>query len=140
MAPSLMKSLSKHVAKLQLNAGSVIMCRMESRIFILHVIESWYEGCTAMIKGLELQGTSCHALEATRIDDIFNAAFDIEKATAFNTNWFHVLKVKTGRRERESGQDELHFTNHLVPPNPPPPFSSPLRKLPLSRMWSLVVY
>ena len=28
------------------------------------------------IKGMELQETSCHNLEATRIDDIFNKTFD----------------------------------------------------------------
>ena len=28
------------------------------------------------LKGMELQETSCHNLEATRLDDIFNKTFD----------------------------------------------------------------
>ena len=38
---------------------------------------------------MELQETSCHSLEATRIDDIFDSAF--EKKTLMNRFMFHTL-------------------------------------------------
>jgi hypothetical protein len=44
---------------------------------------------TLNLKGLELQETSCHSLEATRIDNIFDAAF--EQRALFNIFPFHAL-------------------------------------------------
>jgi len=41
------------------------------------------------LRGMELQETSCHSLEATRIDDIFDSAF--EKKTLMNRFMFHTL-------------------------------------------------
>ena len=41
------------------------------------------------LRGLELQETSCHSLEATRIDDIFDSAF--EKRTLINHFPLHTL-------------------------------------------------
>ena len=42
----------------------------------LQVLEKGHGFLTFNIKGLELQETSCHSLEATRIDDIFDATFE----------------------------------------------------------------
>lgn len=42
------------------------------------VLERGYAYCTINIKGLELQETSCHTIEAGRIEDIFEVTFEKE--------------------------------------------------------------
>ena len=42
------------------------------------VLERGYTYCAVSIKGLELQETSCHTIEAGRIDDIFEVTFEKE--------------------------------------------------------------
>lgn len=41
------------------------------------ILERGATYCTINIKGLELQETSCHTVEAARIDDIFESAFEV---------------------------------------------------------------
>ena len=41
------------------------------------ILERGASYCTINIKGLELQETSCHTVEAARIDDIFDSAFEL---------------------------------------------------------------
>jgi hypothetical protein len=48
---------------------------------------------TFKLKGLELQEKTCHSLEATRIDSIFEAAF--EKRALINRFSFHALTPLT---------------------------------------------
>ena len=52
-----------------------------------------------MPQGLELQETSCHAAEATRVDAIFDCAFDEERAAdsagPLAPFWFHALTPLT---------------------------------------------
>ncbi len=48
---------------------------------------------TLNLKGLELQETTCHSLEATRVDNIFEAAF--EKRALVNGFPFHSLTPLT---------------------------------------------
>ena len=53
------------------------------------VLEKGNAYLTLGFKGLELQETSCHSLEATRIDNIFEAAF--EAKALVNSFPFHAL-------------------------------------------------
>ncbi|KAJ1568560.1 Pecanex-like protein 4, partial [Nowakowskiella sp. JEL0078] len=78
-----------------ISIGDMFLARIEnSRILIFHVIEKWFDGVKVTIKGLELQGTSCHALEATRIDDIFTNTFPEvrESCNIVNRNWVSILE------------------------------------------------
>ena len=63
------------LASLRIYPGAIFLIRINNQILIFHVLESWFDGYKVKIIGLELQGTSCHHLEATRIDDIFHQAF-----------------------------------------------------------------
>ena len=55
------------------------------------VLEKGYMFCTISIKGLELQETSCHTAEASRIDDIFEGAFESGKPCGINRYVGHTL-------------------------------------------------
>ena len=61
---------------------SMFLIRFEEKIFWIKVLEKGAGYLTYSLKGLELQETSCHSLEATRIDDIFESTF--EKKTKLN--------------------------------------------------------
>lgn len=78
-------AISKSFSKFHPRKDQVLICRFESRILLIHVIESWYEGCYCILKGLELSGTSCHSLESVRIDDIFSST------SLFNENYMNAL-------------------------------------------------
>ncbi|KAG5265753.1 hypothetical protein AALO_G00246010 [Alosa alosa] len=54
--------------------GSHFLCRFQDRVMWLTLLERGYGYCTLNIKGLELQETSCHTLEARRMDEVFEAA------------------------------------------------------------------
>jgi hypothetical protein len=58
-------------------------------MLFVKVLEKGNAYLTLNLKGLELQETSCHSLEATRIDNIFEAAF--EQRALFNIFPFHAL-------------------------------------------------
>ena len=51
--------------------GDHYLVRFQDRLIWIHVLEVGYRFCSVVIKGLELQETSCHAVEATRVDDVF---------------------------------------------------------------------
>ncbi len=70
-------------------AGSMIIGRYEDRIVWLQVLELGNNYVYYMAKGMELQETSCHSLEATRLDDIFEETF--EKNSAINRYVFHTV-------------------------------------------------
>lgn len=55
--------------------GDHYLVRFQDRLIWVHVLESGYKYCTMVLKGLELQETSCHTVEATRVDDIFEDIF-----------------------------------------------------------------
>ena len=81
-----------------LRLGSVrpedmFLLRFEDKIWWVQVLELGNGYTTFSLKGMELQETSCHSLEATRIDDIFDAAF--EKKKVFNTFLSHTLTPLT---------------------------------------------
>jgi len=45
-------------------------------VLCLQTLEKGYGYVSLSVKGLELQETSCHALEATRLDDACQVAFE----------------------------------------------------------------
>ncbi|XDV50470.1 hypothetical protein PO909_019524 [Leuciscus waleckii] len=56
--------------------GSHYLGRFQGRLLWISVLERGYGYCTVNIKGLELQETSCHTVEARRVDEVFEGAFD----------------------------------------------------------------
>ena len=55
--------------------GDHYLVRFQDRLIWVHVLECGYKFCTMVMKGLELQETSCHTVEATRVDDVFQDIF-----------------------------------------------------------------
>ncbi|MEQ2180488.1 hypothetical protein GOODEAATRI_001715 [Goodea atripinnis] len=59
------------------------------------ILERGYGYCTVNIKGLELQETSCHTVEARRVDEVFEAAFERPErlgfTQGFNLHWGNAL-------------------------------------------------
>ena len=57
-------------------SGTYFLARFQDRLVWITILESGFAHCNFVIKGLELQETSCHATEAESIDNIFHCAFD----------------------------------------------------------------
>lgn len=68
---------------------SFFLLRHEDRIVWVQILEKGNGYFTFSLKGMELQETSCHSLEATRIDDVFESTF--QKKTKINYFLFHTL-------------------------------------------------
>ena len=71
--------------------GTYVLLRFQDRLSIATVLESGYGYCVANIRGLELQETSCHTVEATRVDDIFERAYGGSCRTCLNVNPLNTL-------------------------------------------------
>uniref|UniRef100_A0A8C2F4X7 Pecanex-like protein n=1 Tax=Cyprinus carpio TaxID=7962 RepID=A0A8C2F4X7_CYPCA len=76
--------------------GSHYLGRFQGRLLWISVLERGYGYCTVNIKGLELQETSCHTVEARRVDEVFEGAFDhVERPgqcfRLLNPHWGNVL-------------------------------------------------
>ncbi|XP_052007055.1 pecanex-like protein 4 [Xyrauchen texanus] len=76
--------------------GSHYLGRFQGRLLWISILERGYGYCTVNIKGLELQETSCHTVEARRVDEVFEGAFDhVERPgqcfQLLNPNWGNVL-------------------------------------------------
>ncbi|KAM9064039.1 pecanex-like protein 4 [Sarcophilus harrisii] len=90
MVPSLSAALGSAMAAGSLGLllpGSHYLCRFQDRLIWILILERGYTYCCINIKGLELQETSCHTVEARRVDEVFEAAFEQEEYTrAFPLN------------------------------------------------------
>ncbi|KAF0306514.1 Pecanex-like protein 4 [Amphibalanus amphitrite] len=79
--------------------GDYLLLRFEDRLMWVYIAEMGNAYIYFCIKGLELQETSCHAAEATRVDAIFDCAFDVERsaesAGPLAPFWFHALTPLT---------------------------------------------
>ncbi|XP_020842141.1 pecanex-like protein 4 isoform X1 [Phascolarctos cinereus] len=97
MVPSLSAALGSAMAAGSLGLllpGSHYLCRFQDRLIWILVLERGYTYCCISIKGLELQETSCHTVEARRVDDVFEAAFEQEeyaKALPLNEHFGNIL-------------------------------------------------
>ena len=56
--------------------GTILLLRFQNRMAWVQVLETGYLHCALSIKGLELQETSCHTVEAMRIEENFDSAFE----------------------------------------------------------------
>ncbi|XP_053126954.1 pecanex-like protein 4 isoform X2 [Hemicordylus capensis] len=82
MAPSLTTALQSalSIGSLGLcSPGSHYLCRFQDRLVWILVLERGFTYCCINIKGLELQETSCHTVEAHRVDEVFELAFEHEE-------------------------------------------------------------
>ncbi|XP_026196017.1 pecanex-like protein 4 isoform X2 [Anabas testudineus] len=75
--------------------GSHFLGRFQDRMVWIMILERGYGYCTINIKGLELQETSCHTVEARRVDEVFEAAFERPErlgfTQGFNLHWGNAL-------------------------------------------------
>ncbi|XP_049452163.1 pecanex-like protein 4 [Epinephelus fuscoguttatus] len=75
--------------------GSHFLGRFQDRMVWIMILERGYGFCTVNIKGLELQETSCHTVEARRVDEVFEAAFERPErlgfTQGFNMHWGNAL-------------------------------------------------
>lgn len=76
--------------------GSHLLLRFQDRLSVASVLEVGYGYATVNFRGLELQETSCHTLEATRIDNIFESVYGHESQSChefwFNTHLLNTLQ------------------------------------------------
>ena len=72
---------------------SFFLLRHEDRIIWVQVLEKGNGYFTFSLRGMELQETSCHSLEATRIDDVMDSTF--HKESKINHFLFHTLTPLT---------------------------------------------
>ncbi|XP_061700875.1 pecanex-like protein 4 [Syngnathoides biaculeatus] len=75
--------------------GSHFLGRFQDRMVWIVILERGYGYCTVNIKGLELQETSCHTVEARRVDEVFEAAFErperLGLTQGLNLHWANAL-------------------------------------------------
>lgn len=98
MVPRLIKSLRKQRLLLDLiEAGQFLLARCGDRLIWIQVLETGYNYVRMQIKGLELQETSCHTIEAYTIDNIIESSirWDLEPLchSYWNKNWFYSLSM-----------------------------------------------
>ena len=70
-------------------SGNFLLARHEDKTVWIQIVEKGNGYLYYQAKGLELQETSCHSLEVTRIDDMFQDTF--ERRTHLNHFAFHTL-------------------------------------------------
>ena len=61
----------------EVKTGNYYLLRYQDRLVWVQILEQGLGYCKISVKGLELQETSCHTIEATHIDDIIEEAFEI---------------------------------------------------------------
>ncbi|RDD42993.1 Pecanex-like protein 4 [Trichoplax sp. H2] len=98
LLPVLSSALSKMIGNGVLrepSPGSQYLLRFQDRLIWVVVLERGYGYCNLNIKGLEMQETSCHTVEAARIDDIFQLTFERGERGQFcqlNRYFFNILQ------------------------------------------------
>lgn len=76
--------------------GTYLLARFDDRLIWIQILESGYNYVRIQVKGLELQETSCHAVEATAIDEMIDEAFytgvDSKGFRAFNSYFWYAIQ------------------------------------------------
>ncbi len=96
--PEFARALSSGIAagRTAVYPGSHLLLRFQDRMSVATVLELGYGYATITLRGLELQETSCHTVEATRVDDIFESVYGRESKSCFdfwlNTHFFNTLQ------------------------------------------------
>ena len=87
LVPKICEGLQKVVANGSLVTKSDFMLvRYQDRLIVVQILERGYKYCTLIARGLELQETSCHTVEAARVDDIFEDVFTKDRTSACGIN------------------------------------------------------
>lgn len=86
--PELSRALQGVFSAASAQPGDYFLFRYQDRILIVTVLESGHSFHTLNISGLEMQETSCHTVEAARIDDIFSDTYD-PKSLRSPSFWFN---------------------------------------------------
>ena len=60
------------------HANLYLLVRFQDRLAFVTILEQGYGYCTIHLKGLELQETSCHTTEASRVDEMIEAAYSTQ--------------------------------------------------------------
>lgn len=55
--------------------GDFMLIRFQDRTAVVHLLERGYGYWSISLQGLELQETSCHSVEVTRIDDVIDSGY-----------------------------------------------------------------
>jgi hypothetical protein len=93
--------------------GSFFIMRFESRLVWMEIAERGGSHCSVVLKGLEMQETtSCHHLEAGRIDEIFEATSQVN----INRAVFHSLRPLTHIPIKTHSISKLSMTGVLDNP------------------------
>ena len=74
--------------------GSRILVRYQDRLALVTILEKGYNFCCIQIQGLELEETSCHSVEATAIDSMFESLHTTDQYSTqywLNTSLLHTL-------------------------------------------------
>lgn len=75
--------------------GDIFLLRHDPFIMWVEIIEKGLGYCILVVKGMELQTTSCHAVEATNLDGVIEETFNMpEKCVCINKNLFHTFDVR----------------------------------------------
>ena len=90
------------------------MARFDDRLIWIQVLESGFNFVRIQLKGLELQETSCHAVEATAIDEMIDEAFyasaQNKMHTIFNSYfWYSIQPLDTALVKTYSGMSDQHL-------------------------------
>lgn len=76
--------------------GDFYLLRHQDRILIVSILECGHRFLTMNIRGLEMHETSCHTIEAAKIDDIFSAVYNPHSFRSpsfwFNTHLLNVMQ------------------------------------------------
>ena len=96
IAMAIHRSMSSGAVSCQ--PGSQLLVRFQDRFIFCSILETGYGFKTLALKGLELQETSCHTTEASKIDEIFETLYDPSTIGyckfAFNTHYLNTLQPR----------------------------------------------
>ncbi|TPX38078.1 hypothetical protein SmJEL517_g00313 [Synchytrium microbalum] len=98
LAPPLLKEISRKCQSRLSPAriGTTYLARQESRILLIRIVSTSFEGITVSLRGLELQGTSCHAVEGRQLDRVFESGCldskDTKPKVVLNQDWLSALQ------------------------------------------------
>lgn len=93
--PRLIQSLHKRRLFLDFcEAGEFFLARYEDRLIWMQILETGHNYVNIQLKGLELQETSCHTIEASIIDHLLDSALGGQNTNLlrwFNTNLLYTF-------------------------------------------------
>ena len=94
LTPSLlgcMKGLISSGSLGEVSPGEHFLARFQDRLVWIVIVERGFMYTNVIVKGLELAETSCHTVEAARIDDLFESILGDVRRPLFNPHPAHCL-------------------------------------------------